>query len=170
MKLRGLLVIVLMFLVAQNASAGWFGYSDEEINACNQVYFGDKVPVMEDFLNIDLSTINTAKDAKILAKQLDPLLEQRGTALGMAKEELKYELAPKADHLLETLYKKEVHDEVWEQTFPIRQAAYKKALEAYNAAFKEIRSEETTCLQAKSVLEALKKIGKRFKEIKADEE
>jgi len=167
MKLRSLLVVVMVLALTQSAMAGWFGYSEEDIAACNQKYFGNEAGVFEDFLGLNLSTIENSRDAKILYSQLDPMVENLSAALGMMRDEM----GPKEEevkYLFNTLYKKEIHDELWQQTFPIRQAAYNKALTEYNAMFLQVRTDGTRALQADAVAKTLKKIGKQFKEIKAE--
>jgi len=167
MKLRGLLVVVMVLVLAQSAMAGWFDYSEEDIAVVNQTYFGNEAPVIENFIGLNLSTIANARDAKILYSQLDPMVENLSAALGMMRDEMKAK-KPEVEHLFDTLYTKEIHDELWAQTFPIRQAAYNKALTEYNAMFIQIRTKGTLALQADAIAKSLKKIGNQFKEIKAE--
>ena len=165
MKIRSLLVVVMVLALTQSAMAGWFDYSEEDIAACNQTYFQNEAPVIGDFIGLNLSIIANSRDAKILHSQVEPMLENKSAALGMMRDEMGA-VEENMVHLFNTLYKKEIHDELWAQTFPIRQAAYNKALTEYNAMFIQVRTDGTICLQADAVATALKKIGRQFKEVK----
>jgi len=163
-KLRDLLVIVLVVAVAQPVCAGWFDYDEEQYQACNQKYFAKPQAEFTDFLGLDLSTIDNRDDAKMLYRQIKDMVEPRRAALDEMVLQLEAK-RPEVERFFNTLYAKEIHDELWQQTRPLKQAAYKKALTEYNTLFTQIRSEATTVLQAEDIAEALNRINKQFKEV-----
>ena len=163
-RIRGLLVLTLVVVLAQPVAAGWFDYEQEQYQATNQKYFGKPEATFEDFMGLDLSIIENADEDKMLYRQLKKLIEPREPALKELADKLTL-LKPKVTRYFDALYAKEVHDEVWEQTRPIKQAAYKKALGEYIETYKEYRAEDTTYQHAVYIADSLKRIGKQFKEI-----
>lgn len=161
--LRQMLVLSLVLVMAAPVFAGgWFDFSDEEYAACNQKYFGAAAGSLEDYLALDLSTIENKTDAKMLAKKLTPMIEPiklEQDALVVRCEELQITVK----HFFNVLYTKEVHDELWESTRPLKQSAYKKELTEFNESYKRVRSLGTTLFQAEAIEDALKAISRQFK-------
>lgn len=165
MKKMSLVLSVLMILVAANSAvAGIFGPSDEEIAACMTKYFQKPQAEMGDFMGLNLSLIESDADAKILNKALGALVEP----LRAEYDQMVYALeakGPEVDRFFNILYTKEIHDQLWEQTRPLKQSAYAKALAEYNGLFDQIRAAGTTVLKAEAIRDALGAISKRFKVI-----
>ena len=163
-RLRDLLVVFMLVALVSPAYAGWFDFDEEQYAACNQKYFAKQRLEFADFLTLDLSIIEHRDEAKMLYRQLKDMVEPKRAAL----DELvvQYEAKqPDVERFFNTLYTKELHDELWEKTRPLKQAAYKKVLTERNALFMQIRTEATSVLQAEAIADALYRIGKQFKEV-----
>mgnify|MGYP001554842903 FL=1 len=163
-RLRDLLVVFMLVALVSPAAAGWFDFDEEQYAACNQKYFAKPEAVFADFLTLDLSIIEHRDEAKMLYRQLKKMVEPKRAALDELV--IQYEAkGPDVERFFNTLYTKEIHDELWEKTRPLKQAAYKKAITERTAIFMQIRTEATSVLQAEAIADALYRIGKQFKEV-----
>ena len=161
-----MLVVIMVLTLTSSVMAGWFDYSEEEYLACNQKYFGKPEGTFEDFMALDLTNIENADDAKMLYKSFAPMIEPYETEFKALQEKAEY-LKPEVKRYFGVLYTKEIHDELWESTRPLKQAAFQKALTEYNEAFNGSRTVGTTFYNAKAVAEILNRISKDFKEVEA---
>jgi hypothetical protein len=164
-RIRDLLVVALVLVFAGQASAGWFGPSPEEITIAVQKYFQKPEATLDDFIGLDLANIDTDRDAKGLSKALEPMVKPLRTEVEQMALALEAK-GPEVDRFFKILYAKELHDQLWLQTRPLKQAAYKKALTEYTSLLKELRARNTALLLSDHVLDSLNGIAKNFEEIK----
>ena len=163
--MKKLAFAVLMTLVMGTASfAVPFWYGDEEVAEVVTKYFEAPEVTADQFLTFDLAIVEHRKHAKImghvLADLICPLYEQ----LYGQHDEIKKKEAD-VDRFFDILYCKEIHDELWEQTRPLKQDAYRKALGELKAMQAESLELAVKINKLEKIKAALKKIGSRFKEI-----
>lgn len=159
-----LFALVAFVLVTVPAQASIFGPSDEEILAVLQKTFQKDDPQLADFLAMDLATIESPGDAKILAKAMDKALDADRESLDRMLIALEGQ-GRTVERYFGLLYGKEIHDTLWEQTRPAKQDAYRKALGEYRAILDEVRAQTLVVRKGDGIYEILRRISKEFKEV-----
>lgn len=157
-------VLVGLLFASTPLRADWFGPSDEEVQAVLQKTFQKIDPALDDFLAMDLAVLDTAGDAKILAKALDAVLETERESLDRMLVALEGQ-GRTVERYFTTLYGKEIHDALWEQTRPAKQGAYRKALEEYRVLLDQVRAQDLVVKKADGIHRILRRISKEFKAI-----
>ena len=159
-------VALLVTLSAGSVSAVPFWYSEEEVNAVLTKYCGTHEVTADSYFELDLAVIEKDRHAKILYKvlkdHLKPLketLDAQLPAIWAKKEDVK--------RYFGVLYTKEIHDELWLQTRPAKQAAYRKALGELRALLKEHLPLAAKVKRLDHIYDVLKKIARDFKELPA---
>jgi len=161
-------ILTATLLVALQASAALavpFWYGDEEVTAAVTKYLQTAEPTVDNFLAMDEATLEVNREAKILSSVLGDLLPAQYQTL----DEMAWtigDLQATVDRYFAILYTKEIHDELWQQTREMKQAAYRKALVELRAA-KDAHNQLVLKLKRlEDVRENLSAIGRRFKEVK----
>ena len=163
--MKNLTLALLLTLVAGVAAqAVPFWYNDEEVAAVVTRYFETTEVTEDQYLELDLALIEHRKDAKILGHVLADLIDPLYARLYGQKEAIA-EKKVDVDRFFDILYCKEIHDELWAQTRPLKQDAYRKALTELKAMQNESTALAIKIQKLEAIKGTLQKIGRRFKEI-----
>lgn len=161
-----ILAALLVFaLQAATASAVPFWYGDEEVAATLTKYVATTEPTVDSFLALDQAILEQAREAKILSSVLGDLMGAQYTALEDSAWAIDG-LQATVDRYFKILYKKEIHDELWQQTRELKQAAYRKALADYRGAKDAHNALVLKVKRLEEVRDDLAAIGRSFKEVK----
>ncbi len=165
MRLVKITLLLMCFACLVPAAKASFWYSEGEINAVLELYFQTTDVEVSSWLALDLAAIGNRRQAKMLASILGKLLAVKEKLLALQLKPLK---AQKQEVLrfFNILYCKEVHDELWQQTRPLKQAAYREARSSFLAMTNESKELAVLICNLSEVNDSLRAIGRRFKEVK----
>ena len=161
--MRFLALACLMFSIAAPLSAlpNPFGPSPAQERAALAKYCGAEVPTDDQLKAIDLSVIEQAPDAAALASAYRKAIRTVEKYLDVLDGQGQTKRVELERHFT-ALYGREVHDELWQQTRPLRQAAYKKSVTEMQAIDDAYDSGSAKLLRLKNLAEALARIARDF--------
>jgi len=166
MNVRVRLASILVLVLALPAAAlpNPFGPSPAQERAALLKYCGAEAPTEQQLLALDLSVIEKAADAAALAGAY----RRAGRATDQMLGGLEVQMEGKRGELerhFRALYGAEIHDELWQQTRPLKQAAYKKTVTEMLALDDQYDAGTAKLLRLKNFDDALTRISREFREI-----
>lgn len=142
-----------------------FGPSQAEIKAALAKYCGAEAPTEDQAMALDLAALENRKDARALEAHFSDLSKAANATV--AALEAKIKLTRKdQDRYFGMLYAKEVHDSVWHETRPIKQAAYRKSRQELADLLTAHDAARAKAIRLADLAEALDDIESDFVEVK----
>lgn len=159
------LALALTIPTALCAFPNPFGPSQAEIKAALAKYCGAEAPSEDQAMALDLAALENRKDARALEAHFSEISKAANAAVAALEAKIKL-TRKEQDRYFHMLYTKEVHDSVWHETRPIKQAAYRKSRQELAELLSAHDAARARAIRLADLAEALDDIESDFVEVK----